>query len=417
MKRFALCCLLLAVVSGCRYERAFDASEDSAGEDIVALLKTLVDRNPDDYISMYTLARFAERGGNTREALHWLHRLEATSWDRLLEDADFPLASADPAYHSIRDRLHARATLIASAEPAFSVDQVDLLPEGMAYDPTTDRFLVSSGRQRKVASVARDGSSADLVAPMQDGIYATLGMKVDDSRRDVWVASAAAPFMIEATPDDSGRSALYQFDADTGATKGRWVVQWTPSLLNDLVVAPDGAVFVTESMQGAVLRRLRGADEMDEFLPRETFFSPNGIAIADDGATLFVAHYHGISAVDVRTREVTALGSSDPRLQAGGIDGLYWFENRLIAIQNLVGKGRVLDLHLDGTTITAAEILEAGNQSFRNPTTGAIAAGAFFFMANPRLQEFDGGQLSPAPAGEKHRILWIPLVSPLGPRR
>lgn len=406
--------LSAVVLTGCHYEAPSDSSARS-GMDVSTLLTTFVDRDPNDYVSIYTLARMADRGGRTREATHWLHRLEATSWNRVVEDADFPRSSSDPSFRSVRERLNARALVVRGAESAFELDQLDLLPEGMAYDPTTDRFLFSSGRQRKVVSAARDGSSFDLVAPAQDGLAATLGMKVDDRRREVWVASAAAPFMIDARDEEAGRSAVYAFDADTGETKGSWAAPWSPSLLNDLVVAPDGAVFVTDTMSGAILRRIRGADSLDVFLPKETFFSPNGIAISDDGSVLYVAHYHGISRVDVRTRDVTALESGDRTLHLGGIDGLYFDEGRLLAIQNLVGKGRVWSITPDGDRVASVEILEAGNPEFRNPTTGAIAGRGFFFMSNTDLQEWDGEKVTAAPEGERIRILWIPLAEAARP--
>lgn len=403
--------LAAAVVlcAACRYEPSHE-SDPKRGEGIVSLLASFVEQDPDDYVSIYTLARVADRGASTREVIHWLRRLEATSWNMLIEDADFPKSVDDPRFQSIRDRLNARALVVHGAEDAFEIDQLDLLPEGMAYDPTTDRFLVSSGRHRKVVSVGRDGRSIDLVSPAQDGVLATLGMKVDDERRELWVASAAAPFMIDPRDEDAGRSSLYAFDADSGATKGRWDVAWTPSLLNDLVVTLDGAVFVTESMTGAVLRRIRGADSLDEFLPRETFFSPNGIALSADGTSLFVAHYHGISRVDVATRKVTPLDSDDRTLHLGGVDGLYVHEGRLVAIQNLAGKGRIWSLEVDGVRITKADILESGNASFRNPTTGAIAGGGFFFMSNPQLQVWDGGEVTAPPEGERLRVMWLPLT-------
>lgn len=414
-RNIALASFLIAVLAACRYEAP--APSVVAEGDVVSLVRSFVERNPNDYVSIYTLARMAERRGDVREATHWLRRLEATSWNHVIEDADFRASLADPAFLAVRDRLNARALVVRGSEYAFDVGELDLLPEGVAYDPTTDRFLVSSGRMRKVVSVGRDGATRDLVGPAQDGLLATLGMKVDDVRRELWVASAAAPFMIDAQDGEAGRSALYAFDADTGETRGSWDVPWRPSLLNDLVVAPDGAVFATESMSGAVLRRLRGAETLDTFLPQETFFSPNGIAISRDGATLFVAHYHGISRVDVRTREVVPIDTADPKLLFGGIDGLYVHDGDLVGIQNLVGKGRVWRIGLDGDRVAAAEILESGNPAFRNPTTGAIANGAFFLLANPNLQEWDGERVSAVPEGEMLQMVWIPLAGSSGVTR
>lgn len=39
--------------------------------------------------------------------------------------------------------------------------------------------------------------------------------------------------------------------------------------------------------------------------------------------------------------------------------------------------------------MTEVKVLEASNPEFDEPTTGAIADGAFYFLANPQLRAFD----------------------------
>ena len=125
------------------------------------------------------------------------------------------------------------------------------MPEGHAYDAKRGRVLISSGKLRKVVAVDADGRLADVTRPAQDGLLAVLGMKVDEGRDWVWVASAAAAFMVPARAEEAGHSMLHAFDLQTGETRMAIAYARTPSLLNDLDLAADGSVYATDSQSGA----------------------------------------------------------------------------------------------------------------------------------------------------------------------
>ena len=77
------------------------------------------------------------------------------------------------------------------------------------------------------------------------------------------------------------------------------------------------------------------------------------------------------------------------------------------AAGDFVVEGRITSYNVCYTKLL--RVLESGNLSFRNPTTGALAGKAFFFMSNPRLQDWDGTRVVPAPDGARHEVLWIQL--------
>jgi hypothetical protein len=78
-----------------------------------------------------------------------------------------------------------------------------------------------------------------------------------------------------------------------------------------------------------------------------------------------------------------------------GIDGLLPWRKGLVAIQNGTQPNRILYLALDttGTRITRAEVLEAGNPAWGEPTLGAIRTGELLYVDGQGLRYGDGGKV------------------------
>ena len=356
----------------------------------LALLSRMHAADPRDPVVLYTFARVRERAGDTTGALAWLYELEAAGFDDALEPDDFPATLARHDARAVARRLAARSRVVVRSEVALTVDLSDMYPEGHAYDARRDRFLLGSGRHRKVVAVDRSGRASDLTAPLQGGLLGALGMKVDAARDWVWVASTATPFMIEARPEDAGRSTLHAFDLATGETRMALKHPRAPSLLNDLDIAADGVVYATDTHAGAVVVARDGA--ITDLVPPGSFEGPNGLALAPAGDALYVADFRGISRVELASREISRLAAPAPAHSLGGIDGLYVRDGALIGVQNLLGRGRVwrLPLSADGRRLASAEILETGRPDYTNPTTGTFADGSFYYLANPQLHRGKG---------------------------
>ncbi len=140
-------------------------------------------------------------------------------------------------------------------------------------------------------------------------------------------------------------------------------------------------------------------DIIEEFIQARTFIYPNGIALSADGRKLFVAHFGGISAIDMESRKVADVTCPDNSTIAG-IDGLYHHKNYLLAVQNGVSPQRIIKMHLNPsqTRITNLEVLESNHPLFENiPTTGTIAGNDFYYIANSQLRSLNnkGAIISP----------------------
>ncbi|HSP17364.1 MAG TPA: hypothetical protein VLV78_21650 [Thermoanaerobaculia bacterium] len=355
-------------------------------------LRNAVAADPTDGARIYVLAQYLDRTGDTAESLKWLGELDRLGWTHGVNDHDFLRSRSSREYRAIAARLNGREPHVVRSSAAFVIHQPDLIPEGMAWDSVTGDFYVSSIHLRKVVKVTPQGKSSDFVTSAQDELFGTLGMKVDPVRRMLWVVSSAAPEMTASSGAAEGQSSIYAYDLRSGSLSTKVVTGGAkdPSLLNDLVLLDDGSALITDTDRGAIMRVRFGSDSIETWIPPDTFTFPNGIALAEGEPYLYVADFDGLSRVDLRSRTITQLDIPDNETLSG-IDGLTWYRGDLIGIQNGVGRPRLIRIHLDAdrTAVTRIEVLEAGNPKFDEPTTGVIANGVFYFLANPQLRAFD----------------------------
>ena len=108
----------------------------------------------------------------------------------------------------------------------------------------------------------------------------------------------------------------------------------------------------------------------------------NGITLSDDGKVIYIATNAGIYKVDIKTTAPSLLSHGED-FHTYGIDGLYYANNYLYAIQNelLTQVGRFL-LNEDATHLERYEIFEKNTDDLRAPTTGVIVDDFFYFIAD-----------------------------------
>jgi len=382
----------------------------AASDPVMAELTAELARGPARGAVLYALAKRSDQLGRVEDALRWLERLAATGWDVGLDPSDFATsaAKATARYGALREALAVRWTQRPTARERVRLrGERDLLPEGIERDPATGDLLVSSLRKRKVIRVAADGTPRDLVSPGQDGLLATLGLRVDGERGALWVASTAAPFMERAADTASGTSRLHAFELATGRLRARYELAG-PSLLNDVAVLPDGRAVVTDTAANLVWVTAR--DRLEPLTAAGAIVEPNGIAVSERGELLYVASWYGIMVVDLATRAVAPLGLPADATDLSGIDGLYVHAGALVGLQNAVGHPRVVRLPLaaDGRAARGVEVIEAGSSVVDNPTTGVVAGGALLFLARRnRESAFVAG--APTPVLEEVVIASVPL--------
>ncbi len=366
---------------------------------------------------MLNLAAAYSLNNQATEALKWLARLADMGLVFPAETADdFAAIKNSAEFKTVLKRIERNKARVGSGTPAFILREKGFIPEGIAYDAATRTFYLSSVYQRKIVSVGPDGEARDF-AGERDGLWSVLGIRVDATRRLLWVTTAAHRQMSNYQEAENGASGLFKFDLRTGRLLKKYLLpnKPKPHLLGDLTINSRGDVFATDSVTPAIYVVPRGGDEIVSLLEGEPFTSPQGLAFTPDEKRLFVADYSkGIFVVDLRTKKVTNLApAADVTLL--GIDGLYWHKGSLLGVQNGVNPARLVRLFPDRdlSRIERLETVEANNPVFDEPTLGVLVGNTFYLVANSQWGAIDEqGRLAPPEKLKEHVVLKINLSAP-----
>ena len=271
-----------------------------------------------------------------------------------------------------------------------------IFPEGVATDgssyyvgSTTDGTIYRGDLDRRVATPFLPGG--------EDGRTSAIGLKVDDGLLFV-AGGATGRFFIY---DIDSRDLVGSFQVDPAPS------QSAPTFLNDAIVAPDGSVYVTDSLR-PVLYRI-GPDDYAtdgvETLPVHldftgtalqytSGFNVNGIAVTDDGRYLVLAKSNSgeLFRVDLMTDEVTeiALGGSS----VSG-DGLVLVGSTLYAVERQGDVGFIVKIALSPDLSSGTVLSRTTDRSFDDPTTAALD-GDRLLVVNSQFGERSAG-VKPGP--------------------
>jgi hypothetical protein len=345
--------------------RSAHAAHDAKG--FLDWSRKLVELLPRSTRALATLASAQAMSGDAAAAAATIDRLTrmGVAID-VRADPDFDPVRRAPAFLDALARAASLDARIGSSTIAFRLDEADLALEGIAYDPKSRSFFVTSQRQKKVLRRAADGRVSDFTRPA-DGLLAAVGIAVDAPRRRLWLTTAD----IEAST-----SFLVEYDVDTGALLRRIAppAGLARALLSDIAVNASGDVFVADPIAGRIYVLRRGATGLVVLTDTGSIVSAQGIAPSHDGCCLFVADYaQGIVRVDQKTGAAVLLPVPDDTAPAG-VDGLVLRGRDLIGIQNGFEPHRVALFRLDAARVSTPSSAITPNSTSRPSACSSIAS-------------------------------------------
>jgi hypothetical protein len=271
------------------------------------------------------------------------------------------------------------------ASVAFTLKEIDLIPEGITFDPLTNQFFVSSIGKEKIVSVMDHDKVIDFVGSGKDSIMETLGMKVDADRRRLWVVS-------NKKRGNVNNSAVHIYNIDSGKLINKIVLRDTaPMLFNDLVLAKNGDAYITDSYGSRIYHVGAEADRLELFEGPDTLLAwVNGIAVSPDDKILYLASGAHITTIDIETREIKPIGDPN-RLGSNGLDGIVYHDRSLIGVMNTKDTENEMfivkyGLSPDFKEIKSRTIIDKGNPLFNLPTTCVIAGDELYVLGNTSLR-------------------------------
>lgn len=274
-----------------------------------------------------------------------------------------------------------------SGSLAFTINEKDLIPEGITYDPVTHQFFVSSINKEKVVAINEAGTVRDFLRTRQDGILQTLGMKVDVKNRRLWVVS-------NTDSRNSHQSAVHVFNIEEATLIKKFILATdTAHLFNDIALSGTGDAYITDSYSHTIytipanLNGLRPLAESGSFLN-----GSNGLAVSSDNTLLYVATADGITIINLKTLKINPIRTAK-NISAAGIDGLVFYGRSLIGVTN--SKNDESEMFIAAyqlcqtlDEITEMSILDKGNPVFNLPTTCVVADDYLYCLANTSLRTF-----------------------------
>lgn len=346
------------------------------------LLPQLVDRGA----ALYFLSTSKQHLGETREALQLLK--ECLALREGFDPAGSPnlkVLKGSKEFDDLVESVHRDFPAVAQAHLAFVTEERDLVPEGFAYDRRQNVYYLSSLNRRKIVRITPEGRVSDFVSAGRYNLLPVLGIRLDPGDGSVWANSWS---------EASDRSELLHFDA-TGQLLGRYApADAAKHGFNDLVLRMNGEVILTDSVDNQVFRFDRDAHTFARLPFHRRLSAPNGIALTDDDRQLFVADDFGVVHVDLEKGASTEVNPG-PRSTLAGIDGLYWRNGSLVAVQNAIGSPRVVAFRLskDASRVTQTTVLENRTAFTTTPTTGALHGNDFYFIANSQGDNLNGDKV------------------------
>jgi sugar lactone lactonase YvrE len=346
----------------------------------MAVAQDLLGKTADRGAILYFLATAHATLGETLPAIEQLQKCVA-----LKEGFD---PSGDNTFGAIKDsadfrhiveQVHKDFPAVNQTKVAFTSTDKDIFPEGLEYDAGNDSFYLSSMYHPKILRISSEGKAEEMVVPGRYGLLPVLGIRMDPADGTIWSNSGN---------EDTGKSELLHFDR-AGTLLGRYPSNENEKhLFNDLVVLRDGTIYLTDTLANEVYRFNEQEHTFKPMRLGRPMLSPNGIALAEDEDSLYVADQLGILRVDLKTG-ASAEVDPGPHNTVAGIDGLYWHKGSLIGVQNGIGTPRVAVFRLSADGLHVAKTTILAN-NLTTPTTGAVKGDDFYFIVNSQADNLNG---------------------------
>jgi hypothetical protein len=118
----------------------------------------------------------------------------------------------------------------------------------------------------------------------------------------------------------------------------------------------------------------------------------NGITLTPNNEVI-VNTFKGFFKINTITRELTALPF--PNYFVIGIDGLSFYKQSLIGIQNITYPVCINQYNLNSSfdKIENARVLVSNHPLFDIPTTGVVVDDWFYFIANSQMSNLDNDKI------------------------
>ncbi|MFU8831462.1 MAG: hypothetical protein ACNA7J_04820 [Wenzhouxiangella sp.] len=310
-------------------------------------------------------------------------------------------------YTHLNDLMAEAGKPFGQADPYTTLDVP--MPEALAHDAETGRLFVGTVNEGRILYTVDGDEWHEFANPETNSdLMAVFDLAVDSKRGHLWVATGMVSHFSGYRAADQGLTGLLKLDLETGETLAvhQVIPDGHPRLLGSIVLADDGTVYAADTGVPMIFRLSPGERFPQPFFSHQNFSSLRGIALSGDGRLLYMVDYElGVLVMSLGDVQHAWKLAVPETLNEGGIDGIYWWDNHLVVIQNGISPQRVLRLELgpDGLGVVNVAAIAGALEEFDVPTFGTMVGDKLYFLGASHWQKVDQrgqpaqGELPPVP--------------------
>jgi sugar lactone lactonase YvrE len=170
----------------------------------------------------------------------------------------------------------------AQARTQVTINDTAVTPENLTSSRDGTVYFGSMAKGTIYRAAPGSSQAEPWILASTAGLTRVLGVLADDRSNTLWVCQNAtggrdgAPMV--------GQTALRSFDLASGAAKGTYPLPRDSGVCNDIAVAADGGVYVSESFRGRVHRLKPGATQLEVWASSQEMNVIDGLAFLADGS-------------------------------------------------------------------------------------------------------------------------------------
>jgi sugar lactone lactonase YvrE len=251
------------------------------------------------------------------------------------------------------------AAVCLSALFAFSATAAEVAtpagaqPESLTVGPD-GTVILGSASSPKIYRAKKGAATAevwiDVSSEVPNGTF--LGVLADAGSNTLWACQ-----INNGTPADGRKSTLRGFDLKTGAAKSRWDLPSDTNLCNDMVVAPDKSLYVTDTFRGRIWNVKPGGTEASLVIDNvRVLFGVDGIDFLNGQLYVNTVFAGNLYRVNIGADGKGTLTEIFMDKLVKNPDGMRYANGKLFVAEN--GGSKVHTLTIKGDTATVAVIKE-----------------------------------------------------------
>jgi DNA-binding beta-propeller fold protein YncE len=266
----------------------------------------------------------------------------------------------------------------------IELNRSDLIPEGIAVDESSGDIYLSNLYTRNIIHLNENSTDSKKIESPFNGLVQGFGIEQINGK--IYALG-------NYTKDSIYFSVLQIIDSKTKKMlKSIELESEENSILNDLVVTRSGDIYFTNSLNNSIYTLDEGQDKFKVLFSSDEIPYPNGITLSVDEDKLFIASSRGIRIYHLKMKKF--LNKADNTTLTKGVDGLKYYKNSLIGVQNWAIKledHAVVRFYLNDneTEITHVDTLVVDHPNFDIPTTLDIKGDWVYCLANSQMDNLD----------------------------